>query len=155
MVTMKFITCLAAAWIVCVTTGAATVQAHKGATGIVKQRMDGMKRMGEISKAWGAMRKGKATFDRATVQGQAADLRRHAADVLGLFPKGSIKGPSEALPAIWQKWDDFARISRELEMLAGQLEGQAGRGKETAFPLMVRIGGTCSGCHKAYRKEKK
>lgn len=148
-------TLVATLWIVSVAIGLSAAQAHKGATGIVKQRMDGMKRMGEIAKAWGAMRKGKTSFDPAAVRAQAGLLKQHAADMPKLFPKGSIEGPSEALPAIWQKWDDFEGIARQLATLAEQLEGDAGQRQGTAFPLMVRAGATCSSCHKGYRKENK
>ena len=135
--------------------GAGAVEAHKGATGIVKQRMSAMKDMGAIMKDWAAMRKGRTEFQSSAVQAQAASLKEHAAEMASLFPAGSNKGVSEALPAIWKNWEVFAGVATKLEMLAVKLGGPAGAQKASSIPLMIEIGGTCSSCHKDFRKKSK
>jgi len=128
--------------------------AHKGATGIVMKRMMAMKDMGDGMKSLAAMVTGKVPFASPKIKEIAVSLKGHAADIPGLFPKGSVKGPSEATPAIWKNWAEFQRIAKDLEDLAGQLEGDASNSKPAALALFAKIGKSCSGCHQDYRKKK-
>lgn len=131
------------------------VQAHKGAKGIVKERMMSMKSMGDGMKAIAVMVTGKAPYDATKTRSVAAEIQNHASGILKQFPKGSIKGPSEALPAIWKDWDGFKGHADALARLAGQLADSADSGKAAALGLFARMGKTCSGCHDDYRKKKK
>lgn len=49
---------------------------------------------------------------------RAGDLKTHSASLPMLFPKGSIHGPSEALPKIWEDFEEFNRISSDVESAA-------------------------------------
>ncbi len=129
-------------------------KAHKGATGIVKERMMSMKSMGAGMKALAAMVTGKAPYDAAKTKTIAVDMKQHAAAIPKQFPKDSIKGPSEALPAIWTDWEDFKGHADELARLAGQLSRAADTGKMAALGLFAQMGKSCSGCHQDYRKKK-
>lgn len=131
------------------------VQAHKGAKGIVMERMMSMKSMGDGMKAIAAMVTGKAPYDASKTKVIAAEIEKHATGIPKQFPKGSIKGPSEALPAIWTDWAGFKGHADALARLAGQLAGTADSGKTTALGVFARMGKTCSGCHDDYRKAKK
>ena len=82
---------------------AGSVLAHKGAKGIVGERMMTMKHMGEGMKTMAAMVTGKAPFAAGKVEGIAAKLKQHAAEIPGQFPKGSLQKPTEALPATRQR----------------------------------------------------
>ena len=130
------------------------VHAHKGATGVVMERMMSMKSMGDGMKSIAAMVTGKAPYDATKTKGIAAELNKHATGIPKQFPKGSIKGPSEALPAIWKDWDAFNGHANELAMLADQLAASADSGKAVALGLFAKMGKTCSGCHQDYRKKK-
>ena len=132
-----------------------TVQAHKGATGIVMQRMMAMKSMGDGMKELAAMVTGKAPYDAGKTKTIADTIKKHAAGIPKQFPKGSIKGPSEDLPAIWKDWDGFKGHADELVKLADQLAGSSDNGKAVALGFFAKIGKTCSGCHQDYRKKKK
>ena len=105
-------------------------------------------------KAIAAMVTGKAPYDAAKTKSVAAEIKKHAAGIAKQFPKGSIKGPSEALPAIWTDWEGFKGHADELARLAGQLSQTAGSGKVAAVGLFGKMGKTCSGCHQDYRKKK-
>jgi cytochrome c556 len=107
--------------------------AHSGASGVVKQRMDAMKGMTAAMKAL------KAAFDAGKQRGQVA---QHAAatirDTSGehmtmLFPHGSLKKPSEAMPAVWEDRLDFEAQAEALHQnsagLVVVLEGGAMRGR--------------------------
>lgn len=130
------------------------VHAHKGATGVVMERMMSMESMGKAMKTLAAMVTGKAPYDSVKTKAIASEIKTHATDIPRQFPKGSIKGPSEALPAIWKDWDGFKGHVDELAMLADQLAANADSGKAVALGLFAKIGKTCSGCHQDYRKKK-
>lgn len=127
--------------------------AHSGATGIVKVRMDAMKVMGKDMKALSFMANGRHRFRPDRVRAAALRLARLGQDMTKQFPEGSIHGPSEALPAIWQDWPSFERLAREMVEHANALNGVPADRVSTARPLIEKIGATCSACHKKFRKE--
>jgi cytochrome c556 len=128
----------------------ALAQAHSGATGIVKKRMETMKDVGAVMKELGAMVRGDARFDASTVVRRAGDLKVHAANMPALFPAGSIHGPSEALPQIWKDFEGFSRIASDLESAAAALSSVT---DATALPAALGAAGkTCKACHSDYRK---
>ena len=90
---------------------ASSVWAHSGATGVTKERMDLMKDMAEAMKIMGAMFKGEAPFAPAIVAERASFLADHAMTIPDVTPEGSGNHPSEALPIIWQEWDDYVQSS--------------------------------------------
>jgi len=130
------------------------VQAHKGATGVVLERMMSMKSMGDGMKSIAAMVTGKAPYDAAKTKAIAGEIGKHATSIPKQFPKGSIKGPSEALPAIWKDWNAFKGHADGLAKLAGQLAASADAGKAAALGVFAKMGKSCSGCHQDYRKKK-
>mgnify|MGYP006189648243 CR=1 FL=1 len=122
-----------------------SVFAHGGATGIVKERMDFMGSLGKAMKQLTAMMRGKTEYNEDEVRKIAVKIQNHGGDAMTkLFPKDSIDGPSEALPNIWQKWDQFeAYASRlktyglALEMAAGNDRGGPSRGGMTSGQGMM------------------
>ncbi len=114
-----------------------------------------MKSMGEGMKAIAAMVTGKVPYDAAKTKASAAEIGKHATGIAKQFPQGSIKGPSEALPAIWKDWETFNGHADDLAKLADQLAASADSGKVVALGLFAKMGKTCSGCHQDYRKKKK
>ena len=90
----------------------------------------------------------------AATKATAVEIKKHAAGIAKQFPKGSIKGPSEALPAIWENWEAFNSHADDLAKLADQLAASADKGKTVALGLFAKMGKTCSGCHQDYRKKK-
>ena len=142
-------------------TAAATVAAlaHGGATGIVKQRMDGMMAMGKAVKVVGNMLRGKATFDPQQVANSADIIRQHAADMDKLFPdtKASREGKgTEALPDIWQKMDAFLALADDLDARAVNLKTVAQTGDKNQVRMEFgKLAKACSACHADFRKTKK
>lgn len=134
---------------------ATTVYAHKGATGVVKQRMGAMKDMAKGTKTLALMVTGKKPFDAGAVKDVAASLKQHSEEIPKLFPKGSNKHPSEATENIWTDWDDFKEYAASLGKLAGELDAVAQQGKGDVTIVFAKIGKTCSGCHEEFRKKKK
>ena len=132
--------------------------AHGGATGIVKERMDGMMAMCKALGTVADMFKGKAAFDADQVAAAARIVEGHAAEMGSLFPdtKHSREGKgTEALPAIWENKEDFLAIAKALETKSADLAKIAATNDQSqirrAFGEMAK---TCSACHSDYRKAK-
>ncbi|WP_417462936.1 c-type cytochrome [Kordiimonas sp.] len=105
--------------------GTVGVLAHGGATGIVKDRMDGMMAMGDAVKSLSDMFRA-GTYDAETVKAGAAIIKQHSGEqLLALFPEGSGGMPSEAKPAVWTDWDAFSGLANDLAALADALSANA------------------------------
>ena len=91
--------------------------AHEGATGVVKERMDLMETQKDAIKLIGDMAKGNTPFDAAKAAEAARDISLTAKKIPELFPEGSggEKNKSDALPAVWEKWDRFTANADDLE----------------------------------------
>ncbi|PCJ08029.1 MAG: cytochrome C [Rhodobacteraceae bacterium] len=106
---------------------AVSALAHGGATGIVKQRMDGMGAMKSSMKLLAPMMRGKTTYDADTVRSAAATIEQHAGQTLaGLFPQGSGGKPSEAKSDIWNDWSGFTDLAAQLTTYSQGLALAAG-----------------------------
>lgn len=131
---------------------ASPVIAHKGATGVVKQRMDEMKSLKTAMKQLQTIVKGERPFASSVVIKHAETISTLTDRMGDRFPKGSNPHPSESLSAIWTNWPDFMRKVSDLKTAADRLSGAQSRSE---FAAAFRdVGGTCSSCHKAYRQEK-
>ena len=98
---------------------AGAVWAHSGATGVVKERMDGMMAMGKSVKEITPMMRGQTDYDPERVRAFAEDMRQHSGEALTrLFPEGTTGAPSEAKPNIWTDWEEFAALAEQLHTLS-------------------------------------
>jgi cytochrome c556 len=96
--------------------------AHSGASGVVKERMDVMEGIGDSMEILVDMFKGKTPFDSGQIKDAAARIRDHAGDnIVRLFPEGSLHEPSEALPEIWEDWDEFETLAMQLQQYSDAL----------------------------------
>ena len=93
--------------------------AHGGATGIVKERMDGMSAMGKAVKELTPMMRGQTTYDADQVRSAADVMVTHAGQQMTrLFPEGTGGMLSEALPAVWENWQEFQELAEQLKSYA-------------------------------------
>lgn len=135
------------------TVGAAT--AHEGATGVVAQRMDIMKQMGQHMKALGTMLAGKTAFDQETAKRLAETMHEHCEHVMHLFPPGSDGHHTEATPAVWTKRAEFNASMRRLDVAVEDLMAAAASGDKTQLSTKFKaVGQECSGCHDNFRQKK-
>lgn len=118
---------------------------------VVQQRKDLMKSNGAAMRAVGDIVKAGGTLDAATVAAKAAIVRENATRIVALFPAGSAS--ERALPAIWEKPDEFKDWAMKLETAAAALE-QAARDNKLGDgkALVGAVGGACGGCHKTFQK---
>lgn len=128
--------------------------AHQGASGVVKERMELMKSLGDHMKSMAAMIKGKTPFDASKIAASARDIQDESRNIVRLFPEGSLKNPSEARPAVWIQWDRFSELTDRLIDEARGLSDIAIAGSRREIKVQfTRVGKTCSGCHTDFREE--
>ena len=141
--------------------------AHTGAMGIVKERMDGMSLLGDHAKMVGDMLKGKVSFDLLAVEEAAQAFVSHGDQIPSLFPDTEDSRESavtDALPAIWDNWDDFVALaeqftndSQSLLTVATDLSSgtesidDQSRAIRTVF---FKTAKNCSECHEQFRLDK-
>lgn len=130
--------------------------AHSGASGVVKERMDMMGDIGKAMKTIGTMIKGEAAYDAEVAKRAAGEIQGHMMHMADMFPEGSTEAPSEALSAIWENWDEFLALSKELEDDARQLAvlaASAASADELTAQFAV-VGKSCGTCHEKFRLKK-
>lgn len=94
---------------------ATTVIAHEGATGVVKERMEAMKTMGESVKTISAMMRGETALNPDVIRAEANKIGElSGGEMTKLFPEGSAGKPSEAQEAIWSDWETFLALANDL-----------------------------------------
>lgn len=124
------------------------VLAHGGATGIVKERMDGMVALGKSVKAITPMMMEQESYDASKVVEFGAIVRAHSGEALTkLFPEGSGGMPSEAKENVWSDWDEFVALADYLERLGEGIAKAATNGVgsgSSAGMNQSMMGGTTS-----------
>ena len=133
--------------------GSATAAlAHTGVqNAAVKARMDGMTALGENLKVIGAMSIGGTSFDADAARAAAARIARHAAETPALFEAQEDDPTSEALPSIWENFDDFTTKATELEEVAFGLSTSI-QSADDLVPAVNALGAACKACHSQYRQ---
>ena len=123
--------------------------AHKGATGIVKERMDNFKASQTALKQIFAASKRN---DFKAIVPLANQIKNWAEIMPTKFPTGSDGPPSEAAPAIWTDFEGFKLAARENFEAASFLEVTALNGDAKATAKAIKqLAGTCKSCHQSYR----
>ena len=131
-----------------------SLMAHGKATGIVKERMVLMKKIGKQMRSINIMAKGKRPFNAEKISRHAEIIQRSSSKIPALFPEGSLQKPTEALPIIWTQWDRFLEETARLERAAAALKKLAEQGDKSAtLAQFSKLGNTCSGCHETFRLE--
>jgi len=149
------IRCLAAA--ACVVFGFTVLEAAAGPAEVaqIKPRQDKLRDMGGALKAINdELKKGKVDWDN-TIIPNAQTIKDRSAYLLNWFPKGS--GPESgkktyALPAIWQKNDDFMKLGKAAQAEAVKLDQVAASKDVNALKAQaLATGKACKACHDNYR----
>ncbi|MGX9351524.1 c-type cytochrome [Shimia sp. W99] len=131
---------------------ATAVLAHGGVKDPdVMARMDAMSAIGKATQTLGDMARGKIPLHQAKARMARDTLSLNAAKIPDLFENPATDPKSEALPAIWEDWSDFAGRAETMEQAALALDF-TDRG--TLSTTMRDLGATCGGCHKRYRIDK-
>lgn len=148
-------------WLGASTTLAAVVALGIGGTtlandeGAMKHRQSVMKAVGGHMGAMTGIVKEEVGFkeDLKSHATAMADLSKIAAKA---FPKGSNVGQSAALPAIWEKPDEFMKVAAGFQAEAAKLAEAANKGDMQAFAAQLSSLGQngCKPCHDSFRQKK-
>lgn len=124
--------------------------------GPIADRHELMEDMGEQAETINdGFEMGAEGFQVAVVQRAAEQIATNAARIPSLFPKGSTDPNSRALPAIWENWDKFVALSKELEDTATSLARAADADQnEELREKSKKMFATCKSCHDQFRKPK-
>ena len=122
---------------------------------LVKQRQSAMTLQGKYMGPMGGMAQGKIPYNASVVQRNAGFL-----EVLSKMPwdgfDPSTKGEkSAALPAIWEKPDEFKKAAERFESEAAKLAQVSKSGDEAAVKAQIgATGKACGACHETFREKK-
>lgn len=124
---------------------------------VIEERQDNFEAIGDAFKLIrGEME--KPAPDLAVVAAQAGDINTRAMRIEGYFPAGTGRDAghdTEALPAIWEKPEEFAAAHRKLVEESAKLVSLAEAGDAAAIgPQVMAMGGACKGCHDQFRLAK-
>jgi cytochrome c556 len=121
----------------------------------IKPRQDKLRDMGGALKAINdELKKSRLDWDN-TILPNVQTIKDRSGYLLKWFPKGS--GPESgvktyALPAIWQKNDDFMNLGRAAQAEALKLDLVAASKNADALKAQVlATGKACKACHDSYR----
>jgi cytochrome c556 len=122
------------------------------AAGEIKYRQGVMKVVGGHMASMGAVLRGRVHMSNLQMHAQGmADIAKIVPEV---FPAGSGDGKTEALPAIWEKPDEFKAGLDKFVKAANEMAVAAGSGDMQAIgPAIKALGGSCKGCHDDFKEE--
>ena len=133
--------------------GNAAPATREAALKLMHDRHEHMEDIGDATKLVSRELK-QSQPDIAPIQGAAASIATLAPQVLGWFPTGTGPdvGKTHALPAIWEKPEDFASKARDFEAAAKTFDAAAKSGDLAAIRASFgELGKSCKACHDSYR----
>ncbi len=97
--------------------------------------------------------------DFALIAAKAGDINARAMKIEGHFPAGTSTADgvkTEALPAIWEKPEEFKAAAQKLVDESAKLVTLASGGDKAAVSAQaMAMGGACKGCHDQFRLDDK
>ncbi len=93
----------------------------------------------------------KIQFDESLAESTRLTLLNLAASAPTIFEDNELPINSEALPAIWENWEDFVEKADDFAFM---IEGLETSSADTLAAGLGNIGQSCGSCHKAYRIKK-
>ena len=125
--------------------------AHKGAMGIVKERMD---KFEASEKATKRIKQALSRGDTAVVMAEAQLLVSWAREMEGYFPENSNQPPSEARDEIWLKWDVFVTAIQSFDNATQALIDAAITGNPNAMGgALTEMTKSCKRCNQQFRED--
>jgi cytochrome c556 len=116
--------------------------------GPIRDRHELMEGIGKNAKAIGdALKAGKTD----PIGPAAEAIQKDSGKVLALFPKGSTDPKSRAKAEIWDHWDKFESLTKDMGTKAGELAAAARSGGNVGAAADAMFG-KCKACHDDFRK---
>lgn len=152
---------------------ASGAMADEGLAGVYEERHEMMENMAAAMQSIGNMMRGVSEYDADRVRDLASQVADLGGDkLIALFPEGSFDPEGEALPAIWDDFDRFSELARDLTAAATALAEAADRpppprpapgaggappagqpGGMNAMMAVIGVGRVCRACHDDFREE--
>lgn len=136
------------------TTANADKTAFNDAEAAVDYRQSALSIMKENFAAMAAMVKGEVDYDATIFQQRAEDFSRLThIPWAGFTVEGAMPGDNtDALPEIWDNWDDFSQRAEDLQSDASELASAASScDLEQIKPVFMQTAKNCKGCHDNYK----
>ena len=133
-------------------TASSIVFAHSGVKDKnVKERMMLMKEMANNTKTIGQMLKGKTPFDADEAKLALERLSSLSLETPKVFKINASDPKSEARPAIWDEFDEFTRLSKDLAETSLLLANSI-KSIDDLRPALNGVSSGCKACHSHYRE---
>ena len=117
----------------------------------VKKRMMLMKEMAGNTKIIGQMLKGKTSFDTIQVKLALERLSALSLETPKVFTINATDPKSEAMPNIWDEFDEFTKLSKDLAETSIVLANSVAT-IEDLRPALKKVSSGCKACHSRYRE---
>ncbi len=132
---------------------AATAQAQVKPEDEIRYRQSVMNVIGRAMGPMGAMAQGKAPFNAATVQKNAALIDTMLTLPWASFGPGNDKGaPTKADPKVWSDAAKFKQSSEATQKAVAALVAESKGGDEARFKAAFgEVGKACKACHDDFR----
>ena len=117
----------------------------------VKKRMMVMKAMADNTKIIGQMLKGKTSFDANEAKLALERLSSLSLETPEVFKVNATDPKSEAKSSIWDEFDEFTKLSKDLAETTEVLAGSVGTVNDLR-PALKRVSSGCKACHSKYRE---
>jgi cytochrome c556 len=116
----------------------------------IKERQENRKQAGAAMRAIKGVIDAKGNAKDAVEQ--AAKLKTLEVALVKLFPAGSDKGDTKALPTVWTDWAGFEAANKNAEAALDKLAAAAGSGDMAALQAaFTDAGKACGACHEKFR----
>jgi cytochrome c556 len=117
---------------------------------VIKERQENRKQAAAAMRAIKAIVDAKGATSGAVEQ--AAKLKPLETAFVKLFPAGSDKGETKALPAVWTDWAGFEAVSKNADAAFDKLTVAAGSGDMAQLTAaFTDAGKACGACHEKFR----
>ena len=117
----------------------------------VKERMMVMKEMAGNTKIIGQMLKGKTSFDANQLKLALERLSALSLETPKVFTINATDPKSEAMPNIWDEFDKFTKLSKDLAETSIVLANSVAT-TEDLRPALKKVSSVCKACHSRYRE---
>ena len=116
---------------------------------VIKERQENRKQAGAAMRAIKGVIDAKGPTEPAVEQ--AAKLKTLQGALVKLFPAGSDKGETKALPTVWSDWAGFEAANKNAEASYDKLAVAAGSGDIAALTAAFGdTGKACGACHEKF-----
>ncbi len=136
------------------TVAQADKHAFNDAESAVKYRQSALSIMRDNFAAMAAMVKGEETYDAEVFNNRANDFARLSHIPWdGFAVEGAMPGDdTDALPAIWDNWEDFeSRANQLITDANGLVDAAASGSMDEIKPVFMAAAKNCKGCHDQYK----